>query len=292
MMIRSYSSFLPTGKKHKRGDASIRFVIFILVVAVLLIAFLGQILRDYRRESIIEARLQQERSSNQQQNTQQQQATTQQPTNYPAAYPAAGVPAGVATSNYAQQQQAVQSQSIPTAPTGLPNQPVNIGTTGRVLGTQEAANTLEDSRFLIQGSVQVVEARSAFPVVICCLYGQGRTIRLAGVDEDIWRQGKERINKYLSDSIEHARKYYNGKMLFEVVSSEYDDFGDVYGYLYIPHEDGLWWHPSYQERFYQVNLQMLRQGFARYKPNQDYLYKRLFIEAEDVAKSENQGMWY
>lgn len=288
MMTRPYSYLLPTGKKHKRGDSNIRFVIFILVVAILLVAFLGQILRDYRREGIVEARLQQERSSSQQHTNHQNQSAATQYTNYPAAYPAAGV----ATGSYAQHQQSIYTQSTPTAPTGLPNQPVNVGTAGRVLSTQNAIDTLEDSRFLIQGSVQVVEARSISPVVICCLYGQGRTIRLAGVDEDVWRQGKASINRFLSDSIEHARSYYNGKMLFEVVSSEYDDFGDVYGYLYIPHEDGLWWHPSYQERFYQVNLQLLRQGFARYKPNQDYLYKRLFIEAEDVAKSENQGMWY
>lgn len=284
MMIRSFHSYLlPTGKKHKRGDASIRFIIFILVVVILLVAFLGQMLRDYRKDVA---------STTSDSSTADKEQVTTVNNNYYYAYPAAG---GGSAGHYAQQQ-LVSTQSVPT---GLPHQPLEVSISGRVLDAQSSLNQSQDlfddardSRFLIQGSVQVVEARSVFPVVICCLYGQGRTIRLAGVDEDIWRQGQERLNKFLSDSIEHARLYYNGKMLFEVVSTEYYDFGDVYGYLYIPHDDGLWWHPSYQENFYQVNLQLLRQGFARYQPNQDYLYKRLFIEAEDVAKSENQGMWY
>lgn len=276
--------FLFQRRRQQRGSMeSWRLALFIIAVAVVAIALS---LEAVRTPSYSE--------------TQSRTTTTTQTTNTkpppPSSLPTAPV---------------VAPQSVPAptaAPTGLPDMLV-IGTggtkrntvqsmvqsTARVAALQnptpnpQGRTFFDDNKFLIQGEVQIVEAKSVRPVVICCLREQGRAIRLAGVDGNSWKQYL--VDDFISQAIAYAQQHSQGKMLFEVVSKDYDAFGNLFGYLYIPYEGGVWWHPSYQERFYQVNLQLVRRGYAQYMPNQDYLYKQLFKEAEQDAQKQFLGMW-
>lgn len=110
------------------------------------------------------------------------------------------------------------------------------------------------------------------------------TVRFVGVDTPETVDPRRPVGCFGKEASDETKKLLTGKIvILQKDISETDKYGRLLRFIYLPLEDG-------QMLF--VNDYLVREGFAKvktYRP--DVKFESRFLEAENMAKTANKGLW-
>ncbi len=110
--------------------------------------------------------------------------------------------------------------------------------------------------------------------------GEPTSVHFVGIDAPETMRSKQRQDFYGEEATEYLQDFLlDESIYFRFDENKRDEFDRILGYVYRS-SDGIF-----------VNLEMIREGYARVDKNNQFKYKELFQDYESRAKKERIGLW-